>query len=378
MRAERARERDVLIRAATIVPSRDRKGADGATRRRRSTPSVRAFLALICMAGALTLSACTQKKATDEPDTSIEPIVKTAERGPVTMIITADRSEITIADRLNLTIEVLAEDGVDVEMPEFGQQLEAFAIRNYTTESRVPVGGKYRWRQEYELDIFLSGSYAVPALTTRFVDRRKGEDDVVESSVTTDSFEVTVTPLMEGEFDPTVFRDVKGPVELSISRTWTWLGWAAGGLAAAVVLFFLALWLIRRARRPVPEIIIPPHEWAFEQLQRLADEQLVEQGQVHEFYYRLSMIVRVYIERRFNLRAPEQTTEEFLVEVRRNSLLATRYRDMLGQFLAACDMVKYALYEPQVEEIEQAFNAARDFVDQTALRTPSDKEKVAA
>jgi hypothetical protein len=263
-------------------------------------------------------------------------------------------------------------------MPEFGQQLEAFAIRNYTTESRVPVGGKYRWRQEYELDIFLSGSYPVPALTAHFVDRRKGEDAIVESSVTTDPFEVTVMPLTEGEFDPTEFRDVKGPVELPISRTWAWLGWAAGGLGAAAVLAILVLWLVRRARRPAPEIIIPPHEWAFEQLQRLADEQLVEQAQVHEFYYRLSMIVRMYIERRFNLRAPEQTTEEFLVEVRRNSLLATRYRDMLGQFLAACDMVKYALYEPQVDEIEQVFNAARDFVDQTALRTPSDKEKVAA
>lgn len=351
---------------------------DRVPRTRHTTPPVCALFAIGCVVSALTLAGCDGNGATDEESSSSGAIVKTAERGPVTMTVTADKGEITIADRLNLTIEVLAEDGVDVEMPEFGQELEAFAIRNYSTESAVPVGARFRWRQEYELDIFVSGSYPVPALTAHFVDRRKGEDNLVESSVTTEPFEVTVTSLVEGDFDPTQFRDVKGPVELPISRTWAWVGWALGGLAGVIVLPILTLWAIRRMRRPVPEIVIPPHAWAFDQLQRLADEALVEQGMVHEFYFRLSMIVREYIERRFNLMAPERTTEEFLVEVRRDPLLNTHYRDMLGQFLEACDMVKFALYEPQTAEIEQAFNAARDFVDQTAAPTPVEKEKIAA
>ena len=351
---------------------------DRVPRTHHTPPLVRALLAIGCAMSALTLARCDGNKATDEESSSSGAIVKTAERGPVTMTVTADQGEITIADRLNLAIEVLAEDGVDVEMPEFGQELEAFAIRNYSTESAVPVGGKFRWRQAYELDIFVSGTYPVPALTVHFADRRKGEDNLIESNITTEPFEVTVTSLVEGEFDPTQFRDVKGPVELPISRTWAWVGWTLGGLAGVAVLAILTLWVVRRMRRPVPEIAIPPHEWAFDQLQRLADEQLVEQGLVHEFYFRLSMIVREYIERRFDLRAPERTTEEFLVEVRRDPLLNMQYRDMLGQFLEACDMVKFALYEPQTAEIEQAFNAARDFVDQTAARAPIEKEKIAA
>jgi len=327
------------------------------------------------------LGGCGQEEANKDraERAKVEPIVKTAERGPVKMTVTADHGEITIADRLHLAIEVEAEDGVDVRMPEFGKDLTAFAIRDFREEVAKPTDGKRRWRQEYELDIFLSGAYPVPELTAHFTDRRKGEDHVVESSVSTEPFEVSVRSLVEGEFDPTKFREMKPPVELPISRSWAWIGWGIGGLAAAGVVATAAWWLVRRMRRPAAEFRIPAHEWAFAALQRLANDKLIEQGMVHEFYFRLSMVARVYIERRFGLMAPERTTEEFLVEARRDERLSAAHRAMLGEFLSACDMVKYALYEPGTAEIEQAFNAARDFVDQTADRGPANqKERMAA
>ena len=186
--------------------------------------------------------------------------------------------------------------------------------------------------------------------------------------MTTDEFILTVTSLVEGEFDPRVFRDVKGPVGLPADRTWAWAWWTGGVLVGTLLLIAAMVMLVRRIGREPPEVIIPAHEWAFEQLKLLIDEELVEGGMVHEFYYRLSMIVRQYIELRFDLTAPEWTTQEFLVEVQRSLKLPVEYRSNLGNFLTACDEVKYALYEPASDEIETAFNAARDFVDHSAER----------
>ncbi len=296
------------------------------------------------------------------------PVAETAERGPVKMTVTANKGALTLAERLKLTVEVIAEEGVDVEMPRFGGRITDFTIHDFRETSEEPVDGGHRWRQEYDLDVFLSGEYTVPEFTAMFTDRRKGDGDVIEAGVTTDEFTVTVTSLVEGDFDPEQFADIKGPIALPVDRTWTWAWWTGGGLCAAVVAIVLLVMLVRRLRRAPPEIVIPAHEWAFDQLQGLIDEQLVEQGMVHEFYFRLSMIVRVYIERRFDLMAPEWTTEEFLVEVQRSLKLPIEYRGMLGGFLTACDMVKYALHEPGATEIEDVFNAARDFVDRSADR----------
>ncbi len=327
----------------------------------------RSFVAVL-VAMALVGGCAPEAGAPDEEVDATGPVVKTAERGPVVMTVTVDKGEITLAERLRLTVVVTAEEGVDIEMPRFGDRMTDFAIRDFREASAEPFEGGRRWTQEYDLDVFLSGDYTIPEMTAMFVDARGGEDERIEAGVTTDEFMVTVTSLMEGEFDPTAYRDIKGPVELPRDRTWAWAWWVGGGIAGTAAFVLLIVWLVRRSRRAAPEIVIPAHEWAFDQLQALIEEQLVENGMVHEFYFRLSMIVREYIERRFDLTAAEWTTEEFLVEVQRSLKLPVEYRGMLGNFLIACDRVKFAMHEPRATEIEQAFNAARDFVEESADR----------
>ena len=53
-------------------------------------------------------------------------------------------------------------------------------------------------------------------------------------------------------------------------------------------------------------------------------------------------MLRHYIEDRFGLRAPEQTTEEFLAELRQKHVFGERQKDLLRAFLEHCDLVKFA------------------------------------
>ena len=61
-------------------------------------------------------------------------------------------------------------------------------------------------------------------------------------------------------------------------------------------------------------------------------------------FVELSSVIRTYLEHRYEIRAPELTTEEFLLVAVRNEGLTTDHRALLTAFLERCDRVKFAGY----------------------------------
>jgi hypothetical protein len=98
----------------------------------------------------------------------------------------------------------------------------------------------------------------------------------------------------------------------------------------------------------------------------LASYDWVDRGRAREYYYRLTEIVRQYIERKFGIAAPEMTTEEFLNMLARDHGALPCQPDPLRYFLEACDYVKYAALQPRRDDAEGALATARSFVHATA------------
>ena len=86
----------------------------------------------------------------------------------------------------------------------------------------------------------------------------------------------------------------------------------------------------------------------------------------------ISNILRHYIEDRFDLRAPERTTEEFLIELQWSDDLGEPDKNDLGEFLTHCDLVKFAKHKPKTEQIQQTFDLVKNFIE----KTKSDDRKV--
>jgi len=84
----------------------------------------------------------------------------------------------------------------------------------------------------------------------------------------------------------------------------------------------------------------------------------------------VSDAVRHYLEGRFGLRAPEQTTEEFLLGLSRRPLLDVRHQGPLVGFLEQCDLVKFAGWRPGAQELDGLEAAAVWVVDETAPTGP--------
>jgi hypothetical protein len=162
-----------------------------------------------------------------------------------------------------------------------------------------------------------------------------------------------------GEAVTNDIRAIKPPVE--IPSGWEWLWWVLGALVVAGIVVLLWLWWRRKASQVLLPPPVPPHVRARQRLQEalslIADARL--------FCIAVSDALRSYLEERFQLRAPERTTEEFLMDLRQTAHLNESQKASLADFLERCDLVKFARFEPTEASLRELHESALRLVDET-------------
>ena len=157
----------------------------------------------------------------------------------------------------------------------------------------------------------------------------------------------------------TDIRDIKPPIEISDGYAWLW--WVLILLAVAVAVFLFWRW--RKNRKT--NIVLPPPIPAHVRAKKKLEQALALITQPKPFVIAVSDTARAYLEERFNFRAPERTTEEFLRELAGTKLLLPEQKESLGGFLASCDLVKFAKYEPGENELRELHSSALRLVEET-------------
>jgi hypothetical protein len=366
--------------AVGSVNNRQRCDADSnkmTNKNKKKTFQGNLFAALfVVVVLGLPLTACRQSSQPENK--AAESIHKTFEKGPVTVVVDVDRSTITVADRLELTITVLAPADHEVELPdklpETGENEAKFSLvetkapsQELTKDDRTHIS-QIKVSRTYILEPFLAGVYTIPAMTAHFW--KAGEKEKTGQSLDTEKIPITVISLLPKAADEKGMKphDIRPPSSLPSSMA-LWY-WAAGIIAGILIMgtgIFLFLRKRRNARIIAAEMVIPPHEAAFLALDQLMAANLIEKGAIKPFYQEISGILRRYIEARFGLRAPEQTTEEFLDGLRTSAALDIRYQSLLKQFLTHCDLVKFAAFFPTGDDIRNTIDSCRTFVQETRI-----------
>jgi hypothetical protein len=174
---------------------------------------------------------------------------------------------------------------------------------------------------------------------------------------------VVVTTVIPPDADARMARPITGvellpPLEEEPNRAiWAWAGLGLVSLA-------LVVWLvIRRGRRaPLP---VPPDAWAERELARLEEDLAAAPLDGERFHTSLSGVVRSYLELRFGLNAPRQTTAEFLSASRASPRLTPAQYQLLCELLQQSDLAKFAAAAQTRQECQAALARARCFVAET-------------
>lgn len=294
-----------------------------------------------------------------------EGLEKTTRKGPVEATVRLEPRQPRIGDPISLTLKVTAEKAVELIMPEFGQVMERFTIIDFVKNEKIDDQGRTVSSHRYELQAPRSGKQIIPPILVEFVDHRKGSKPAPEGF---DSYEL-LTERLSFEVQSVLPSDVQVELnpplgELSLlasSRAWVW-AWVVGLLLLSAVAFWgWRVWLASRqkARRR------SAYEIAMGRLTELVTRSRNDPKQVDAFFVELSAIVRWYLENRFELRAPELTTEEFLESMSRSPDLSREHQAMLREFLRRADLVKFANFVPSEQDTDESVTATRRFLEET-------------
>ena len=285
-----------------------------------------------------------------------------------------DKSEVTIGDKIKFGIQVKYKDDITIQFPEVGEQIGVFTI-NEIGLAETPKREKNEYlivERDYVLSSYEIGRQTIPSLKIKYKGSQ-GDGEVATSEVIIDIKGV----LKEGEISGDI-KDIFPPVDVptSFKRLILWISVGLGVLLLSGIIYGLVCKFKKRSKIQEQTFKRTPQEIAYELLERLLKEDLIAKGLVREYYYRITNILRHYIEDRFSLLAPERTTEEFLTEMAHTNQLDDTHKILIREFLERCDMVKYAKYGPSNLEIKETYDAAKRFIDETIERL-KEKEVVA-
>jgi hypothetical protein len=313
------------------------------------------------------------------PKSDRDTITRTATKGEVELTIQLSPKNPRLSDLVEMEVKVSFPNHIRIEPPVFGQSVGDFAVREYgerkmKSESKDDLQENDSSVKElrtfrYQLEPMFSGRHLIRSIPIVFAKSDSPDDsrDIIQS----EPIEVDVQSAL-GNAAPDLANvdPMLDPIGTRTIRTTTWvIGLLIVALALALVLFIRS-----RKKKPLVQPTLPPDVIASLELDRLIQEDLPRQGRVKEFYLRLTGIVREYIEGTTGLRAPEQTTEEFLREVRHSDRFDGTHAVQLQDFLEAADMVKYAAQQPNEDNISQSVSRAKEFISTRFVRTVANEE----
>ncbi|MBI5143784.1 MAG: hypothetical protein HZA30_01795 [Candidatus Omnitrophica bacterium] len=272
-----------------------------------------------------------------------EPVVRTS----------IDKNSVFIGDRIRYAIEISSEEDLDVEFSKFPEnKIGDFEIKDSGKRTARSLFGKRVFSNWHAISAYSTGEHKIPSFEIRYR-QKSGKDWVVKK---TGELEVMVKSVMPSKEKVSDIKDIKGPIYF-YEINWILMS----GIIALLGFFILAI-IIYKRRRMAPLKL--PHEIALEELEAIR-ALLSRTGAVKEYYIKISDCVRHYIERRFILKAPEMTTEEFLSSLKDSTVLTDGQKSTLKEFLVACDLVKFAKYAPSNAEIDSVFAAAKNLIEET-------------
>lgn len=323
-------------------------------------PAIILFITLL----ACSSTSCSEKVEPDKKDQTAgkdSAVHKEFGTGPAKLTIELSADSITTADALTCAMTLRVDNGYQAEFPDLALPIDLPGmILTHFDERKIEEEAQTLRVREYEFEPEYPGTFELPALEVYYHRENQIKEELIETEPI--EFQVTETPASAEMLELKPFRGLVTVEQIQAERRRTW-PWSVGGVGGAIVLAALIVYVIRRPR-PVPPPR-PAHEIAMEALRALAAKDLIAKGQIEPFFVEITWIIRDYIEVAFGLRAPEQTTEEFLGDITSAPVVA-RHRSVLEPFLIAADEVKFARATPEKSVIQRTFDTARDFIIQTS------------
>lgn len=273
---------------------------------------------------------------------------------------------VTVGQEIRVLIQVTGVKGYEVQAPDAQANIAPFEIKSVRALPAVNEKGIEQENFEVIAAIFQTGDAAIPPIRIRYRDPsgRFG-------SIDTPAIPIRVRSVLQGEA-----KDIK-PIKNVLSLDLGFLRDILCGFLAFILSAFLVVKIILRKRRKAPidpESLLPAHERAFLEIERLRKKEFLAKGRPKEHYSGISSILKNYVERRFGEPTFDLTTAETL-ELLRKIDLEPGVREAAKEVLESSDLVKFANWQPARGLADELERRLLEIVDRTKPVTEEESKK---
>ena len=168
------------------------------------------------------------------------------------------------------------------------------------------------------------------------------------------------------------FKPIKGPMKVPMTFR-ELLPYLIIGILLVLIVAGV-VWYFRKRKKSEPffqlkpKIQLPAHEIALNELGKLKDRKLWQEGKIKAYHSEVTDIIRRYLENRFSVMALEMTTYEILTDIGIKTKIDKEFINKLNYLLTLADLVKFAKMQPLPTENEMSMEHAVSFVRETAYK----------
>lgn len=337
---------------------------------------------------------------------------KDYEKQKATVEIRISNNRIIVSESLQLKLIVQVPKGLEVDFPdgnslglsyEFSNRSHRFRPTDISEISKKEnADGSQTLTQTYTLEPWLSNDYAIPPILFTFfkasdkkttLDKSKEKPELL---IISEGIRIKVDPVpmadkklsdlmaqadlknenlvqrirrdedksqqeklveqKRNQDEKKLFENKKFPWKLILILS-----------AIALILWLVYIYLKKKGVDIFKKKKIPAHIIALQRIENLLQMNYLDKGMLKEFYYELSYILREYIGNRFMLFAVNQTTEEFLASLTKNSPFDKKSEKDLFHFNDTADTAKYSLHVPAKDQANSSLEFAKSFINNTKI-----------
>ena len=271
--------------------------------------------------------------------------------------VTVSPSEVDLLQPVTVTVDRFRKQGVEVSFAAAVPDTDFVTEAVESEEERAYGDGFWQRTTLTLLPIMGPGELKLPAFKAESI-VSAGEVALV---ATTPEQTILVTSTLAPEHGEAI--EAPGDLFPAPFQNWGWLLLLA--VLATIGVFARLLWSRRKQHRQLATVPVPAHVKALRELLLWKAAPRVSSAELDAFYVGVSQVLRVYLEERFGLHAPERTTEEFLHDLDSSAQLVRDHASELRRFLSQCDLVKFAKFVPTDADHETTYDLAESFVEST-------------
>jgi len=282
-----------------------------------------------------------------------------------------DSTLLLIGDQVKLDLKLEIGRGTQVLFPMFGDTLiKGVEVLNSSLVDTVFLkSGRMILSQRHVITSFDTGMYVIPRLPI-FV-KEGSKVDTLFSNMLAMKVVTLKVDTAKAIFDikppiqkPLVFSEIAVPVF---------------GILLALLIIAIGIFVYIRYKKNKPifkreKPKEPAHIIAYRELNILKQEKLWQQGELKEYYTRLTDIFRIYIENRFSVYALEQTSDQIINSLVNLNEFDKKTINKIKDLLFWSDLAKFAKAVPGPDDNIINYKTVKEFVDNTRLIIEDQKD----